>query len=312
MTSQLPLVSIILPSFNHEVFLKRRIESIFAQTYPHFELIILDDASSDRSIDILCTYKSNPAISHFLINDTNSGNPYSQWRKGIYHAKGEYVWIAESDDFSHPEFLKECVLRMQNDTRVGLTFCKSFFTDDNGNRIQIDFPFFTALDNQQGTMSGKKFLENFLTERCGILNVSSVVFRKDVFNEFENSFKEISRYRYYGDWYIYVQIALRTNICYFDFPLNYFTKPLHSYSSNQETPRHFKEKIKLQNYILHQTKNRNNYNRTVDHLYYDIFNFVKTSSHAWFQKIALIIFIVLNDKNGPQRLASFLYQKTKR
>ena len=78
-----PLVSIIVPNYNHEQYLKQRLESIFNRTYPNFEVILLDDFSTDSSKKILSEYSENPKVSQCVLNETNSGNTFIQWNKGI-------------------------------------------------------------------------------------------------------------------------------------------------------------------------------------------------------------------------------------
>ena len=78
-----PLVSIIIPNYNHARYLKQRLESIFNQTYQNFEVIFLDDCSTDNSSDIIEQYKDNPHLSQIVVNETNSGSPFKQWNKGF-------------------------------------------------------------------------------------------------------------------------------------------------------------------------------------------------------------------------------------
>ncbi len=99
-----PAVSIIVPNYNHEIHLLKRLETIFNQTFRDFEVILLDDASTDESRKILEEYAGRPEVTHFLVNTENSGSAFQQWKKGIRLAEGDYVWIAESDDFSDRYF----------------------------------------------------------------------------------------------------------------------------------------------------------------------------------------------------------------
>ena len=98
MVAKSPLISIIVPNYNHEKYLKQRLESVFNQTYSNFEVILLDDCSTDSSLNILAEYIKNSKVSHCIFNEANSGNTFIQWNKGISLAKGDYIWIAESDD----------------------------------------------------------------------------------------------------------------------------------------------------------------------------------------------------------------------
>lgn len=99
-----PKVSVIIPNYNHAQYLEERIQSVLSQTYTDFELIVLDDCSSDNSVEIIrnMSFAGKRDNVRFYFNETNSGNTYMQWKKGISLAKGDYIWIAESDDFSPP------------------------------------------------------------------------------------------------------------------------------------------------------------------------------------------------------------------
>lgn len=107
MVSNHPLVSIIIPNYNHARFLDERMQSVLGQTYQNFEVIILDDRSTDNSREVIEKYRSNPKVRKILFNDTNSGSPFRQWKKGMELASGEIVWIAESDDHCEDTFLEK-------------------------------------------------------------------------------------------------------------------------------------------------------------------------------------------------------------
>ena len=73
--------SVIVPNYNHGAFLEERIQSILNQTYPHYELILLDDASSDSSRSMIESYRSHPRVKAIDINTVNSGSVFLQWQK---------------------------------------------------------------------------------------------------------------------------------------------------------------------------------------------------------------------------------------
>ncbi len=75
------MVSVIVPNYNHASYLVARIESILNQTYQDFELILLDDCSTDDSREVLLKYKDNPKVTHLVFNEQNSGSPFIQWQK---------------------------------------------------------------------------------------------------------------------------------------------------------------------------------------------------------------------------------------
>src|SRR5438874_4285236 len=104
----MPTVSVIVPNYNHAPYLLRRIDSILAQTYRDFELILLDDCSTDDSREILTSYRDNPRV-RIEFNAKNSGSVFKQWNKGVQLARGRYIWIAESDDYADPRSLARIV-----------------------------------------------------------------------------------------------------------------------------------------------------------------------------------------------------------
>ena len=129
-SSQSPLVSIIVPNYNHAAFLGERLRSILSQTFQNFELIVLDDASSDDSLAVIREQLQDHPHQLFC-NAVNSGQPCSQWLSGIKKASGRYIWIAESDDTCSPLFLERMVAHLE----IGsvLAFCREFM--DRGNVI---------------------------------------------------------------------------------------------------------------------------------------------------------------------------------
>ena len=96
----MPKVSIIIPNYNHATFLERRIEGVLNQSYKDWELIILDDASTDDSRSIIERFAQKHPPIQTVFNQKNSGGPFPQWNRGAEMAKGDYLWFAESDDKS--------------------------------------------------------------------------------------------------------------------------------------------------------------------------------------------------------------------
>src|SRR5215467_1498105 len=108
MSPSMPKVSIVVPNYNHARFLPQRLNSILGQTFQDFELILLDDSSTDDSRSILSQYTADPRV-RIEFNELNSKSPFKQWNKGVRLARGEYVWIAESDDYADERLLERLV-----------------------------------------------------------------------------------------------------------------------------------------------------------------------------------------------------------
>mgnify|MGYP000376342314 CR=1 FL=1 len=80
-------ISVIIPTYNRKEKLPACVDSVLAQTYQNIELILLDDASTDGSEEVLSDYQDHAKVSHILLNEHNTGNPFKQWFKGMQLAK---------------------------------------------------------------------------------------------------------------------------------------------------------------------------------------------------------------------------------
>ncbi len=220
-----PLVSVIIPNYNHAPFLDERIQSVLNQTYQNFELIILDDKSTDNSVEIINKYKDNQHVSHIVVNEENSGSPFKQWHKGFDLAKGEWIWIAESDDSCKAEFLKTLIEKL--DENVTYAFCKSTRIDENGMEFHECWQ--DNLD-RSFNMSGSDFYYTYLGYRNVIWNASSVLFRKSNIYKLPDQY---TKYRGAGDWMFWILLSMCGNVVYIKDILNYFR--LHSENTTQKT-----------------------------------------------------------------------------
>ena len=118
------LVSVILPAYNAERFLKESIDSILAQTYRNFELIVLNDGRTDRTEEIVLSY-SDPRI-RYVKNEQNL-KLIKTLNKGIDLAKGEYIARMDADDVSVPTRFEEEVYKFEEDPTLGIVSCFSEF-----------------------------------------------------------------------------------------------------------------------------------------------------------------------------------------
>src|SRR5687767_14108483 len=98
--------SVIIPNYNHGRFLHERIGSVVAQKKEPFEIIILDDHSTDNSREVIEIYRAHRLVTHIVYNEKNSGSPFAQWVRGIKLATASWIWIAESDDVANADFLE--------------------------------------------------------------------------------------------------------------------------------------------------------------------------------------------------------------
>lgn len=213
MNSSANLVSIILPNFNHDSYLQERLDSIFNQTYQNFEVIILDDCSTDDSLEILEPYKAHPKVSHFIVNTQNSGSPFKQWQKGLKLAKGDFIWIAESDDYCDLNFL-ESQLKCLETADVAVSKTVAFLNESKKNKIT--HPAFNSSKQDSPILY------------CPILNVSSVLFKSSLLDNLIDDY--YTKFHIMGDRVFYFEYFRNSDLIYNDNTINYFRQSTSSIS----------------------------------------------------------------------------------
>ena len=114
-------VSIIIVAFNSDKYVKFSIESIKKQSYRNWELLIINDCSTDNTKNIISKYKSKNIKIFNLIKNVG---PYKATDFALKNAKGEYIAILDSDDYSHHLRIQSQVLELDNDNTIGLVFTK--------------------------------------------------------------------------------------------------------------------------------------------------------------------------------------------
>lgn len=244
------MISVIIPNYNHEKFLEQRIESILNQTVKDLELIILDDCSIDNSIEVINRYKSNPVVKRVEYNRLNSGSVFKQWKKGIDYATGEFIWIAESDDFAEINFLEVMVNLLKENLKAGLVYCNSNIVDaDNvikGTTTEIFQNPLRKRNVDVISIEGTCEVESALSCWCTINNASAVLFRA---KSLKNIDIDLKKYFYAGDWATYVAIAKKEEIIYCDKVLSNFRQHVSNSSKKaKKTGRFFLDEYRIVEY----------------------------------------------------------------
>ena len=220
-----PLVSVIIPSYNHEKFLMERIDSVLNQTFQDFELIILDDLSPDNSQEIIESYRAHPKVSQIIYNEKNSGSTFFQWNKAVLSiAKGEFIWIAESDDVADPKFLETLVPMLQQNSEVVLAYSQSAKMDSEG-KITGSWSEWTQdlvegnYFNDSFQMNGQEYIEKFLIHKNTIPNASAVLFRRKTYAEIGGAVVDMKTN---GDWGLWFKMLMEGDINYSSKIMNNF------------------------------------------------------------------------------------------
>lgn len=219
-----PAVSVIVPNYNYEQYLPLRIDSILNQTFKDFELILLDDNSSDNSMKIIEQYRHLPFVK-IIANTTNSGNVFKQWKKGIEVARGDLIWIAEADDYAKPKFLESLVRKMM-DKDIALAYSNSTTVDGDGEVIGDYTSYYQRLNvnhwDKPYTAHANDEINLGLGVKNTVPNVSAVVFRKKCLTD--EMLQMASTFKLSGDWYIYVNLLKGHKITFEPEKLNYHRK----------------------------------------------------------------------------------------
>jgi glycosyltransferase involved in cell wall biosynthesis len=217
-----PKVSVIVPNYNHAPYLTERLEAILSQTYNDLELLILDDASTDDSHRILARYYNRPRV-RIVVNTANSGSPFLQWNRGIYLAKGEYVWIAKSDDSSDPHFLETLIPLLDEKPSLGLAYCQSRLINKAGVQVGDSITYTNDLDSERWKFdfinNGKDEIRDYLIHKNTIPNASAVITRRSVLMKV---MPVDTTFQFCGDWLHWGKVLVRTDLAYIAEPLNHW------------------------------------------------------------------------------------------
>jgi glycosyltransferase involved in cell wall biosynthesis len=249
MATVTPVVSVVVPNYNHARYLPRRLESIFAQTFSDFEVIILDDGSTDDSRTVIAEYLGHPGV-RVEMSETNSGSPFAQWNRGVALARGEFVWIAESDDFAEPEFLATLLPTLRRHPNVGLVYCQSSVADEDGNGGGVT-RYGYLHDNARWTHdhgnTGPDECVGYLLWEITIPNASAVLFRRSIYLAAGGAPGDM---RLCGDWMTWVRMLTRSDVQFIARPLNHFRHHRTSVSVTTPAWRYVQERLRVQAYVI--------------------------------------------------------------
>jgi hypothetical protein len=219
-------ISAVVPNYNYGRYLEERLDSIFRQSVPVYEVIVLDDASADDSLAVVERIaRERGRTVRIIANASNSGAIMRQWRRGAQEASGELVWIAEADDLAEPTFLERMSAELGPRTLMAFSDSRQIDTDGQLLAPSYDYyfhrfhgPAFAASFSADGTA----FATRFLSVSNIILNVSSVLFRRAaLLDALDAALGELETYRFAGDWLTYLTLCRRPGeIAYCAEPLN--------------------------------------------------------------------------------------------
>ncbi len=190
------LVSVVIPVYNSELYIKECINSVLSQTYENYEIIVVDDGSTDKSADIISEFQSNKIK---LFRQKNSGVAAAR-NYAARVAQGMWLAFIDSDDIWYPDKLSR---QLDKCHHLNWSHTDSYFIG-NVYPEHTRSTDFTA--KFEGSILSDLVVENFI-------GTSSVVIKKEIFYEFDGFSPELKALE---DWDLWLRVASKYDICYLD------------------------------------------------------------------------------------------------
>lgn len=219
-------ISIITASYNYSQYIEETIKSVLAQTYCNWELIIVDDCSSDNSVEVIKQF-DDPRIK-LVCHDTNKGLKEAI-KTGLSHSTGEWVAFLESDDIFEPKNLEKKLQIAQDHLNVGLIFNDvELFGDER--KIYVVEPVF---NETRKVLSKMTFPRNMLKDfgvHNRILTFSTVMVKKELITgaNFDTPVDKLL------DWWLYIHLAEKADFYYINERLTNWRIHKSSYITSQK------------------------------------------------------------------------------
>lgn len=235
------LVSIVVASYNHAEYLAQRMDSLIAQTYQQIEIIVIDDCSTDDSLQVLRSYENAPRVK--LLAGERNGGWIAVSNQGIELSRGEFLLFANCDDACEPQLIERLVSAMRSGDNVGIAFCRSWLIDKDNKILSDD------LRSQQRAFQKRCAVDalipgaemgKYLLHSCVIPNLSAALIRRECFSKVGFLSPD---YRACSDWDLFFRVAE-----YFDF--SYVSQPLNHFRQHETTIRSvMKERATYEEYF---------------------------------------------------------------
>jgi glycosyltransferase involved in cell wall biosynthesis len=220
MNSASDLISVIVTNYNHAKYLDQRMESLLNQTYPNLEIIVVDNCSTDNSLEVLAKYKKYGHVKIMALEE-NGGNIHSS-NLGVSLSHGQFFIFAEADDYNEPSQIELLHQAMAGNEQIGAAFCRSFMVDAQGKVFDDDFNqrdrSFKEFCSKDTVIPGR-LAQRFFLFSCIIPNFSAVLFRRKYF-DLAGGLTPL--YKACADWDFWFRISRHCDLYYLKTPLNYF------------------------------------------------------------------------------------------
>lgn len=216
------LVTVIMPNRDHGRYLPRALGAILAQSWKNLEMIVVDDASTDDSLQVIADFTRRDARVRALQLTQHHGISRAV-NAALATARGKFIYVAAADDFVAPNFLEHCVVTLNHNPSAGLSFSDpTEFYEDTGRTIS--FPLYLS---EQSVFYEPATLAKMLRRSYFHISSNTCVYRISAFRDAGGYIPELY---WLSDWFVTLVIALRFGVCYLPEQLTMLTVRSDSYS----------------------------------------------------------------------------------
>ncbi len=234
-----PTVSVLIPSYNHARFLPAALQSVFAQTFTDYEVVVVDDGSCDGSVELLRSYEHRIR----LFTQPNRGT-YPTLNRCIAESHGRYLAILNSDDLWSPTKLEKQVAVLETQPAVGLVHTDGRFIDAEGNLLTGN-----PLGFEWPRTPSGNIIEALV--RYNKIIASSVLVRRECFERLGGFREDLFGS---GDWEMWFRIALEYDIAFIDEPLTFYR--VHGANASFQHRRVYEDDVRVREETIHANEAR--------------------------------------------------------
>lgn len=242
MATNPPTISFLVPCFNYARYLRECVDSIRKQTFGDFELLILDDASTDETPHLARALETEDPRIHYIRREKNIGH-LQNYNDGIRRANGELIWLISADDcLSSPDIAARYVEQFRKNPSLGLAFCRVQCIDEESRPYDKYIPRaeYPSLPGDPTVFRGHDFYRTLLKEN--FVASPSALARKACYEE--NGYFHLAL-THSGDWYNWLVFALDRDVYYDPEPAVFYRKHAANMHATYEKPRHAHENTLL-------------------------------------------------------------------
>lgn len=238
-------ISVIIPCYNCEKFIEETVNSILEQSVLPFEIILINDNSSDNTLNILNNVGKKSEIIKIFDLKINKGSSFSR-NYGVDKSKGDYVLFFDSDDLALPNLIEESIKRFDElndkfDDKYILSYCSYVQIDENSKVISR---IMKGIQTEPEEILGYEFLRNYIST-SGVLVKKQFFYKAYKFNESLD---------YAEDWDLWLRLARLGGFCYIDKPLVKVRRSNNSVSFNLKNMQ-LGERLVLKQYSIAYIEN---------------------------------------------------------